>query len=363
MPPRNLDAIAVIGAGNGGHAMAAHMSLKGLAVRFYELPRFAENIRPVQERGGIELTGVVDEGFAKLELITTDIATAVKDASHIFVVTQALAHEEVARLYAPYAEENQTIVLFPGSGGALQVAKTFRDTGVTHKIYIAEAVTLPYSCRIKGPAWVNIHHGSGEREVIAAFPGHDIEAVIESTKLAYPMLTPATHVLETALYNGNVLLHPIGVIFNLGRIEYSQGEFWMYKEGFTPSVLKIMEALDNEKMALLRALEIAQPMPFEAYYEWRYQNNPWVDFAPTSSKGPASAQTRYISEDIPIGMTLWASLGEALDVPTPTAHALIHISSIIHNTDYWQDGRTLEKLGLAGLSAGTLNQYLITGEI
>ena len=66
---------------------------------------------------------------------------------------------------------------------------------------------------------------------------YEIEAVIEATKPAYPMLTPATHVLETALYNANILLHPIGVIFNLGRIEYSQGEFWMYREGFTPSVL------------------------------------------------------------------------------------------------------------------------------
>ena len=200
------------------------------------------------------------------------------------------------------------------------------------------------------------------REVIATFPGVDVEAVIEATQPAYPMLTPATHVLETALYNGNVLLHPVGVIFNLGRIEYSQGEFWMYKEGFTPSVLKIMEALDREKMALLRALEV-EPMAFEVYYEWRYQNNPWTDFAPTSSKGPPSAKTRYISEDIPIGMVLWASLGELLNIPTPTAHSLIHISSVIHDTDYWQGGRTLEKLGLAGLTADALNRYLMTGEV
>ncbi len=362
MPPRTLESIAVVGAGNGGHAMAAHMSLKGLPARLYELPRFADSIRPAQERGGIELTGVVGEGFARLEMITTDIAAAIKGVNHIFVVTQALGHEAVAELCAPYVEENQTMILFPGSGGALQVAKTFKDKGVAQKVYIAEAVTLPYACRLKGPAWVNVHHGSGVREVIATFPGVDVEAVIEATQPAYPMLTPATHVLETALYNGNILLHPIGVIFNLGRIEYSQGEFWMYKEGFTPSVLKIMEALDREKMALLRALNV-EPRSFEAYYEWRYQNNPWADFAPTSSKGPTSARTRYLSEDIPIGMVLWASLGELLNIPTPTAHSLIHISSVIHDTDYWQGGRTLEKLGLAGLTAAALNRYLRTGEV
>jgi opine dehydrogenase len=351
--------IAVIGAGNGGHAMAAHLTLKGFPVRFYEMPRFADNIRPAQERGGIKITGVMGEGFARLELITTDIAEAIKDASHIFVVTQALGHEKVAELCAPHLEENQTIVLFPGSGGSLQFAKTSRDMGVTKKVYLAETVTLPCSCRLRGPAYIHVHSGPGVREVIAAFPAKDTEAVIETLRLAYPTLTPATHVLETALYNPNILLHPVGVIFNLGRIEHSKGEFWMYKEGFTPSVMRILKALEADRMALLRALDV-EPVSFEEYYEWRYQK-PWSDFAAVSSKGPASARTRYITEDIPIGMVLWASLGKMLNLPTPTARALIHISSVIHGTDYWSGGRTMEKLGLAGMTAKELKRYLLEG--
>jgi opine dehydrogenase len=361
MPPRTVESIAVIGAGNGGHAMAADMSLKGFSVRFYEMPRFADNLKPAQEQGGIKLTGVVGEGFARPEIITTDIAEAIKGASHIFVATQALAHEAVAELCAPHLEENQTIILFPGSGGALQLAKTFQDNNVTRKVYISETVTLPYACRIKGPAWVNVHSGPAKREIIAAWPAQDTEAVIKATEPAYPMLTPAKHVLETALYNPNILLHPIGVIFNLGRIEYSQGEFWMYKEGFTPSVRKLFKALESERVALLRAVGV-KPMDFEAYYRYRYEKD-WADFATVSSKGPASARTRYISEDIPIGMVLWASLGDMLNLPTPTAEALIHISSVIHDTDYWAGGRTMEKLGLADLTVDSLKRYLIEGTV
>jgi opine dehydrogenase len=359
MPPRTAERITVIGAGHAGHAMAAHLTLEGFPVRLYELPRFADNLRPAQERGGIELTGVVGEGFAKPELITTDVAQAIQGVSHIFVVTQALAHEEVAELCAPHLEASQTIILFPGSGGALQFAKTLRDQRVTHKVYIAETVTLPYACRIKGPAWVNVHSGPAAREIIAAFPGRDVDAVIQATQPVYPMLHPATHVLETALYNPNILLHPIGVIFSLARIEYSEGEFWMYREGFTPSVMKLLKALETERVAMLRAVSV-KPMDFEAYYEYRYQK-PWSDFAAVASKGPASADTRYISEDIPIGMVLWASLGDMLGIPTPTARSLINISSVIHNTDYWQGGRTVEKLGLAGMTTEELNRYLLEG--
>jgi opine dehydrogenase len=165
--------------------------------------------------------------------------------------------------------------------------------------------------------------------------------------------------LEVALYNPNILLHPIGVIFNLGRIEYSQGEFWMYKEGFTPSVMKILYALEAEKKALLRGLGL-KPVPFEEFYQYRYEKK-WEDFATVASKGPSSARTRYLTEDIPIGMVLWASLGDSLGVPTPTARTLIHISSVIHDTDYWQGGRTMQKLGLAEMTLEELQTYLAVG--
>ena len=77
MPPRSLERIAVIGAGNGGHAMAAHMTLKGFPVRFYEMPRFAANLKPAQERGGIELTGVVGEGFVRPAQLGVDTGQVV----------------------------------------------------------------------------------------------------------------------------------------------------------------------------------------------------------------------------------------------------------------------------------------------
>jgi opine dehydrogenase len=121
----------------------------------------------------------------------------------------------------------------------------------------------------------------------------------------------------------------------------------------------LLKALEKERVAMLRALGV-EPLNFEAYYEFRYQK-PWSDFAAVASKGPTSAKTRYISEDIPIGMVLWASLGDMLDIPTPTARALIHISSVIHDVDYWQGGRTVEKLGLAGMTADELKHYLVEG--
>ncbi len=62
----------VIGAGNGGKAMAAHMALMGNEVTLYN--RTFANIEVIAERGGIDLDnpgGI--SGFGKLVKVTDNI--------------------------------------------------------------------------------------------------------------------------------------------------------------------------------------------------------------------------------------------------------------------------------------------------
>ena len=46
--------IAVIGAGNGGFAMAADLTLSGYEVSLFELPRYETNVVDVREKGGVK---------------------------------------------------------------------------------------------------------------------------------------------------------------------------------------------------------------------------------------------------------------------------------------------------------------------
>ena len=75
---------AVIGAGNGGQAMAAHLTLSGYAVHLFDANQ--EKIKELQKTGEIIVTGKV-EGTAKIELITGNIETAVEGCDVLFVVT------------------------------------------------------------------------------------------------------------------------------------------------------------------------------------------------------------------------------------------------------------------------------------
>ena len=126
--------IAVLGAGNGGIASAADLSLRGFAVNLYESPEFEANLKPIRERGGIEIAGAAGNGFINPKKVTTNIQEAIEDVDLIIVVAPAYAHSILARKFAPYLQ-NQPVILNPGhTGGALEFARTLKEAGYSGKI-------------------------------------------------------------------------------------------------------------------------------------------------------------------------------------------------------------------------------------
>ena len=353
--------IAVIGAGNGGTAIAGDLTLAGHECRLFEFEEWAGNVTAVVEKGGIQVTGVARTGFAKVALATTDIKAAVHGAELIMVATQALTHTRVAHTIAPLVRDGQVIILWPGSGGTLEFRRVFDERGVKADVTLGEATTSPYCCRrLEGPGTVNIHRIDGPRNHVAALPASRTPKLMAALEGVYDTVVPVRSILEPALYNPNIIVHTAGALFNMGRIEHSQGEFWMYKEGITPSVKKIMNGMDRERQAILAALGYT-PMTYEQVFDDAFHVSV-AEFAVASSKGPFSMQDRYVTEDVPMGVTLTASLGRLVHVPTPTYNCIIHIASLVNETEYYKIGRNLTNLKLDGLSAAQLNGYVMTGK-
>ncbi|BCV26055.1 NAD/NADP-dependent octopine/nopaline dehydrogenase family protein [Gelria sp. Kuro-4] len=351
--------IAVIGAGNAGQAMAADLTLAGFDVHLFEMSQFVDKILPLQEHGNVlELTGYARTGKARIKMITSDIKEAMTDVSHVMVVTVAPAHRIVAEMLVPYLSPGQVIVLLPGSCGTLEMAKVFNDAGVTKDVILAESLTLPYACRIVEPGHVNVHRVVTSLP-FSAFPSNQNELVAEELKQLYPQITPWTNVLEVGLHNLNIISHPLPSLLNIGRVEYSGGEFYLYKEGFTPSVKKAMVALDNEKCAVLKALGLKSIPYMELGPQLRGLS--FEEFVRRSSKGPLSANHRYITEDISAGVVLLCSLGEMLGVPTPVATSVVTLGSVINEVDYMSIGRNVSKIGIDGMSIEAINSYLTYG--
>jgi hypothetical protein len=56
-----------------------------------------------------------------------------------------------------------------------------------------------------------------------------------------------------------------------------------------------------------------------------------------------------------------ASLGQRFGVSVRGIDAIIRLACIVHRTDYWRRGRTIEKLGLDVLDVDELTQYVMEG--
>ena len=233
---------------------------------------------------------------------------------------------------------------------------------------LGETATLPYACRLFGPAEVEIKVRS-PWILCSAFPGKYTGEFIESLAPLFPMVAPAVNVLETGLNNGNILAHAAPSILNTGRIEFSRGEFYLFQEGFTPSVGRVVQEIENERLELCGILGYQRIPSEERILKIGYQSKRTSSIAEAygtspifrSLKGPGSLRDRYISEDVKYGFVFLSSLGEMLGVPTPTIDSFIQLASIINDEDYRQNGRTVESLGIGGMDVDELNYFLHEG--
>ncbi|MBT8369702.1 MAG: NAD/NADP octopine/nopaline dehydrogenase family protein [Deltaproteobacteria bacterium] len=359
--------VAVMGGGNGSHTIAADLALKGLCVQMFEMEAYADNMRSVFETGIIEMTGVAGSGKAKLNRVTTDIALAVEGVEVIFIPLPGFTVEGYAKRLAPHLKDGQAVVLMPGTLSSLEFRQVLRACGNRQDIIIAETGGLPFATRLIAPGKVKTFH---IRTVcaLAALPGNRGRELYDKIKSLYPF-DLKDNIIQAGCGHLTPLLHPIGCLLNAGRIERSHGEFYMYEEGMTPSVVKVIEALDQERLKIGAAFDIALPTGVDMMVESGYgpRGTLWESLNGSAGltfvKGPDSLENRYVTEDIPFGLVAWASLGRAAGVATPIMDSLIEIGGAIMGENCWKDGRNIEKMGIKGLNLEQIKTFLKTGEL
>ena len=363
----NETGYTVVGAGHGGKAMAAHLALRGFRVALYN--RTPENVAAIQRRGGIDLESCAGapHGFGRLACVTSDMAEALSQSALVMVVVPSSAHADVARAAAPHLQDGQIVVLHPGRTlGAIEFAHVLRTHGCREDVTVAEAETLIYASRSDGPAQVRIF-SIKEAVPLAALPATRTAMVLDALRPAYPQFIDGGNVLQTGMNNMGAIFHPALTLLNAGRIENTGGEFQFYIEGVTPSVARVLEVLDRERVTVAAALGIRARTAME-----------WLKMAYDATgadlheaihnqvgyygiQAPRTLNHRYITEDVPMSLVPIAGLGERYGVSVRAISSIIQLACIIHRTDYWRRGRAPNKLGLDQMSVSELTRYVGEG--
>ena len=359
--------------------MAADLSMGGHEVHIYEHPKFTgveETLKPIRDKGGITLTARDDfgvefappgggkVGFTKVSMATTDMKEAIKGVELIMVIVPAFAQKILMEAFVPYLEDGQVVVFSPGNFATLDYFNSMKEK-CDKKVTIAEAECMIYACRRTGPASVRIKNYK-EKVKIAAMPAAETNRALKVISNAYKVYYPGTNVFDTSLNNVNTVLHPASALLNVVKIE-ELGAHKGTHYSATPSVGKVMVAVDKEKMAVAKALGL-YPEPTKEILE-RYYGAHGKDFYETMCNckpyqkqiTPDSMMHRYVHEDIPFGQVPIASIGEQVKVPTPTMKGLITIASVFNEIDYWRMGRSAENLGLGGMNAQQMTNYVTLG--
>ena len=153
------------------------------------------------------------------------------------------------------------------------------------------------------------------------------------------------------------MIHPAVTLLNAGLLERTDGDFLFYEEGVTEGVGRLIEAVDNERLAIAAALGVTilsepaigvrQGYMREENYSTAYSTAPGF----LGIKAQSQLDHRYLTEDVGYSLVFLADLAARLGVPTPVIDALITITSVVLARDFRAEGvRTLKTLGLDKLS-------------
>jgi opine dehydrogenase len=358
--------IAVLGGGNGSHAAAADLAEQGHKVRFWR--RDAAGVAALKAAGNrLTLKDFKGSRAVTIPLVTADIGEAVRGAELIVCPAPAFAQADIAAALAPHLSDGQVVFLAPGTFGCYLMAKTVREAGSGATVAFAETGTLPYLTRKHGPETVAITVRA-TRLPTGVFPLSLHDHALRVIARAYPSVEDCGDGLSGALMNAGPIIHPPLIIMNAGPLEHF--EHWdIHNEGTQPSIRRVTDALDAERVAVREALGYGAPhFPLADHYardgeEWMYGRKGHERLVDSGDwrEHIVLTQHRYMREDVQQGLAFLVSVAQWAGVSAPVATGLLAIGSAICGEDFLKTGRTLGGLGLAGLDRAGMTRLLAEG--
>jgi opine dehydrogenase len=339
--------IAVIGGGNGAYAAAADLTEQGHEVRMWR-----RNTAALQN--SIVLKDA--DGERSVSVRTSEkIDEALKGAELVFMPDPAFTQADNAKRLAPHLAGGQVVFLAPGTFGSYVMSKIIRDAGNRADFSFAETGTLPWLTRKHGPTTAAIT-ARATRLPTGVYPKKNSQFSFSVIKKAFKSIEPIEDALSGALMNAGPIIHPPLILMNAGPLEHF--EKWdIHKEGTQPSIRRVTDALDAERVAARVALGYKAPhFPLADHYkadgdEWMYGRKVHKKLTDSQDWRERIVLTehRYMREDVEYGLAFLVSVCERVGVPCPTARGLLALGSAVVGRDLRKTGRTLEGLGFTSL--------------
>lgn len=367
-----MNKVSIIGAGNGGLTAAYHLTKRGNSVCLYDSPKFDTQIKAIVEKGGIEAleeehgSKMILPGYEKITKATTDIKEAMSFANVIVMICPSFAQEIFFEQMLPHLRNGQIIILMPGNYGGLVLNKMKKQSAQADiDITFVDAISIPWACRIVEPGVLTIM-GIKKFLSVSIFPGknatEEVKNCIQETLPIEVEFLP--NPLMAGLENINFGGHPLLTTLNMGILENFEGNFNYYKDCCSKATANAAAKMDEERLSIGQAFGLPLRTELEAMnalYDSNYSSVYEFNRASTThvkiNSAPNSSSNRYITEDVPYLLVPCYELAKVANLKVPIVESCIHIASAYNNTDYFESGRTLEKMGLGDYTKQEIINY------
>ncbi|MBB5446942.1 MULTISPECIES: NAD/NADP-dependent octopine/nopaline dehydrogenase family protein [unclassified Paraburkholderia] len=349
--------VSIIGAGNCGCAFAADLASRGFEVLLYGNPDHRRNIDAIRANGRLLASMAITGEF--YPTVTTDMAEAVDFSRFLVIAVPAYAHDDLIGDLKGFDLSRHVIIVNNANFFSPMGSRELNPQAVL------ETNSSPYASSVRdGEVRIT---GIKNCLPIAAFSNAMDEKQLSQITAIFPeRLLWWDNIFAIGMQSNNGVIHPVGGILNTGWIESTKGDFFFYRDGISPSVGRVVEALDNERLKIGEAFGFRLPTVLEemiGFYGGDCAN--FSDFAfqskthnSTKVKTPDRMQHRYICEDIPYILVPWYELGARVGIESRAIKAVIEIASSINGVNYFQTGRNLKRLGVDHMSKAELLRFV-----
>lgn len=340
---------AIIGAGNGGEAFAAYLSIKGLDIAIFDV--FQDTVDTLNKQGGIYLDGESKvTGFGKILFASTDIEKVIEGAEVILLILPSAFHKTIAVKLAPYLKNAQIVIGNPITPmGSMEFSNTLKEAGCCADIVLAGTNTLLFACRLQKVGKV-IVGGQKNDIMVAAYPAIKNDVVFRAVKDILPEYRMVPDLLQVTFDNLNFEFHPGPTLLYTAMIENQNIKFEYYHD-FVPAQIKLIMAIDKERLKLCKIYGVeARDVTTIFRDEYGYDGDLYQMIKHADCykgiMGPDTLNNRFLTEDIPYSLRAIQSLAKIARIETPAIDTVINMAYILVG-DKLDEGRTLKNLGLS----------------
>jgi len=322
-----------------------------------------EGTKALSQGGKLTATGAIETAFTPR--LADGAETLARDNDVLVIALPGYGHKTVMDALAPHVRSGQHVIVSSHmSLGAVYLSGLLADRGVTAPV-TAWGTTAITGRRQSGTE-VKVNTVRKLVDLCTVPEESSAEALELCTGLFGDRFQPRDGLLAISLSNLNPQNHMGIALGNMTRME--RGETWSQGQNVTPNVGRLLEALDEERLAIAEALGLKVRTIFEHFHLSFHvrvasisEMNQEMHRQGNGGTGPATADSRYVTEDVPYGLALTVALGDLTGRPAELHRAGIRIFSAMYGRDFFAENELLNALRLADTNLDDLRHAARTG--